>query len=400
MKKTLVCPLCKQTNLIHIFSKKSLPKYNLVRYYDRESALKTLKREVAFYFCKDCLFAFNAAFNASEMDYAVDYESSRASSEYFNKYLNQVFQRLEKTFSITGKTIVEVGCGDGQFLKKLREKYEFNGYGYDSNLNTDLVNQSANKQDLHFVQGCYKLNSLKTIPNLIVLRHILEHQKNPYLFFDTMLPKIKTDDAVNIYIEVPAWEWIIDNNWIFALCYEHCSYYSQFSIKKVMNSYNYATKKTLFGFGNEYLQYYGSLKKSQSLVKDNKALRQYVIKKSLKFGYLIPHTLDSLRTYLDGFLDKAVLWGAAGKGTVFLNTLNIDYKRLSYVIDSNPNRHGTYIPGTGQQVVAPEFLKKLKPEYILLTNSAYRNEIISQIKKLNLKAQLVPIDEFLKELIK
>lgn len=391
----VACPVCGSENLLPLFSKESMPIYTLQRHFDRDSALNARKGKVAFYFCRACLFAFNAAFDELEMDYSVDYESSRSHSKYFDNYLDKVCKDLDSVFSVSNKTIVEVGCGDGQFLKKLREKYEFEGYGFDPSLASNRIEQY---RDLEFIRAYYNYGCLNIFPDIIIFRHILEHQKNPHSFFDTIIPKTKTNNKVSIYIEVPAWEWIIDNNSIYAFAYEHCSYYSKYSIGYTLRSRNFHPKKISFTFNNEYLQYYGvnfSVPKTLKCIEAKS--RETIIEKSKLFKNNLQVFLEELKKQLSSILANAVLWGAAGKGTGLLNLLDTNYDQLKYVVDSNPARHNTYIPRTGQQVVSPEFLKELKPRYILITNHNYYDEIRSQILKLGLHADIISIDKLLKD---
>lgn len=391
----IVCPVCGSKKLLALFSKESMPRYNLEQHYDRDSALTARIGKVAFYFCQACLFAFNAAFDELEMDYAVDYESSRSHSKYFDNYLDKVCKDLGGVFNVANKTIVEIGCGDGHFLRKLRGNYEFKGYGFDPSLNTNKIEQS---RDLEFIKGYYSYGSLNISPDIIILRHILEHQKNPHSFFNQITPKTQTNDPLSIYIEVPAWEWIIDNNSIYALSYEHCSYYSKYSIEYALRTHNFYPQNISFTFDNEYLQYYGVNLPVPKTVKYAEAKsKKAIIEKSELFRFKIRAFLEELKKQVSGISDDTVLWGAGGKGTTLLNLLDINYNQLKYVVDSNPARHNTYIPRTGQQVVSPEFLKELKPEHILITNHNYYDEIRSQILKLGLPANIISIDKLLKD---
>lgn len=61
---------------------------------------------------------------------------------------------------------------------------------------------------------------------------------------------------------------------------------------------------------------------------------------------------------------RIVLWGAGAKGVTFLNTQKAG-RQIEYVVDINPRKQGMYVAGTGQRIVAPEFLSKYRPETIL-----------------------------------
>ena len=68
------------------------------------------------------------------------------------------------------------------------------------------------------------------------------------------------------------------------------------------------------------------------------------------------------------------MWGAGSKGVTFLNMIDSRYQ-IEYVIDINPRKHGKYIPGTGQKIVSPEFLREYIPDIVIVMNLIYENEI-------------------------
>jgi hypothetical protein len=87
---------------------------------------------------------------------------------------------------------------------------------------------------------------------------------------------------------------------------------------------------------------------------------------------------------------QAVVWGGGSKGVTFLNTLQIQYQ-IEYVVDVNPHKHGKYVAGTGQMIVAPEHLIKYRPDIIIVMNPIYLEEIARYVKQMNLSTELMPI---------
>jgi len=90
---------------------------------------------------------------------------------------------------------------------------------------------------------------------------------------------------------------------------------------------------------------------------------------------------------MEGRGQLAVVWGAGSKGVSFLNALKD--LQIEYVVDINPRKQGMYIPGTGQQIVRPEFLRDYQPDVIVVMNPVYRREIRKLTKKLGLTAKLI-----------
>ena len=71
-----------------------------------------------------------------------------------------------------------------------------------------------------------------------------------------------------------------------------------------------------------------------------------------------------------------MIWGAGTKGVTFLNA--VGESGIEYAVDLNPRKHLSFIPGTGQQVVSPSFLREYRPDVVLVMNPIYRDEIEDQ----------------------
>ncbi|MBI2812017.1 MAG: methyltransferase domain-containing protein [Candidatus Melainabacteria bacterium] len=85
------------------------------------------------------------------------------------------------------------------------------------------------------------------------------------------------------------------------------------------------------------------------------------------------------------------VWGAAAKGSTFLNQLALTTDVISNVIDINPRKQGNYIAGTGQLICAPEFLQTNERDVIYVMNPNYEDEIRQQLNAMNLSPELVVI---------
>ena len=102
------------------------------------------------------------------------------------------------------------------------------------------------------------------------------------------------------------------------------------------------------------------------------------------------NNLNTWKKYLENAKKngrRVVLWGGGSKGVAFLTTLNI-LDEVEYVVDINPKKNGTYMAGTGQKVVAPEFLKQYKPDIVIVMNPIYCNEIQETLDKIGIIAEL------------
>ena len=62
---------------------------------------------------------------------------------------------------------------------------------------------------------------------------------------------------------------------------------------------------------------------------------------------------------------KIIGFGAAAKGNTFLNYCGIGKEYIDFVVDSNPEKQGMYLPGTRIPIVGLEKIEEYKPDYIV-----------------------------------
>ena len=99
-------------------------------------------------------------------------------------------------------------------------------------------------------------------------------------------------------------------------------------------------------------------------------------------GYLRAMKGDGLRV---------VLWGGGSKAVAFLTALGLG-DEIACAVDINPRKAGTYLAGTGHQVVAPESLSAVAPDVVIVMNPVYTGEIRDELRRLGLSPRLVPLD--------
>ncbi|MCK4729496.1 MAG: hypothetical protein KAT27_11265, partial [Desulfobacterales bacterium] len=98
------------------------------------------------------------------------------------------------------------------------------------------------------------------------------------------------------------------------------------------------------------------------------------------------HELERMRTQNH----RAVVWGAGSKGVTFLNTLKVQ-DQIEYIVDISPAKQGMHVSGTGQKIVPPEFLRKYRPDTIIVMNPIYIKEIQSLAKNMNVDSKFMVV---------
>ena len=98
------------------------------------------------------------------------------------------------------------------------------------------------------------------------------------------------------------------------------------------------------------------------------------------FGAAVNSTGDEfIHKWTNGYWGNTCFFGAAAKGCVFLNALNLNIHTVGemVVIDDTPEKQGLFIPGTGFQVVDRSVLPKYDTVIILAHN--FRHHIAESL---------------------
>ena len=312
----------------------------------------------------------NAAFEIDRIDYSQGYENSQVHSDKFQRHMSSVLQLLKNNFP-KGSRVVEVGCGKGDFLEMVVEDGYFQIRGFDASYS------GSNKK----IEQKYLNESDSIDADLIVLRHVLEHIKNP-LSFLKMLRHIFGDTY--IYIEVPCFDWIRKNQTFFDITYEHVNYFSQLSLKKLFEK----TSSQHGVFFEEQYQYV--IAGLQALNPDFEKIYNSVNWKSVSMEQLFPNLVNCIDKYENLAKGRSIfVWGAATKGCLFLAHCAKQNKiidKVKFAIDQNPKKIGKYLAGSLVRIGSKEefFAEVRLDDLLIIANPAYRREIEAEIVKANI----------------
>nr|MBP9503044.1 hypothetical protein [Promineifilum sp.] len=80
--------------------------------------------------------------------------------------------------------------------------------------------------------------------------------------------------------------------------------------------------------------------------------------------------------------------GGGSKGVAFLTTLGQTLADIACAVDINPIKTGTFMAGTGQEIVAPLFLKTYRPDVVIIMNPVYREEISRDLEAMGLSPEI------------
>jgi hypothetical protein len=297
---------------------------------------------------------YNSAFDASLLEYDADYQNEQGHSAAFRRHLDEIAVLIKRHFD--GRSLIEVGCGKGLFLEKLRS-LGFRITGLDPTYEGD--NPDIRRE--------YFSPSLGMRADGLVLRHVLEHVADPYAFLCQL--RDANGGSGRIYIEVPCLDWIAQHHAWFDLFYEHVNYFRLTDFSRFFAHVHEAGHT----FGGQYL----------AVVAELASLRTPSSQPAERFD--LPADFMSSVTRSAGQLHelrregqrRAAVWGGASKGVIFALFMERADAAVDFVIDMNPAKQGRYIAATGLRVHAPEeALPHMRPgDDIYVMNRNYLAEI-------------------------
>lgn len=375
------CPACgtNQTNIIYALE--MLPVHSVRLLHSREEALQFPGGSMELAHCPACGFIFNSAYQPELQDYSAEYESTQAYSPTFNAFAQKLAENLIQRYDLHNKEIIEIGCGQGEFLSLLSELGKNHGIGFDPAFDQQRAAVSKNA-NVEIIPDYYSEKYTHIAADFVCCKMTLEHIRDVADFIGTVRRSIGNRPGTTVFFQVPDVARVLNEVAFWDIYYEHCSYFSLGSIARLFRSQSFEVENLWRGYGDQYLMIEARPADGPTTARLPEENDLEAIQKNVAaFQKRIPEVLNFWQKTVQDAVSqgqKVVLWGSGSKGVAFLTTLGL-CDSIEYTVDINPNKHGTYMAGTGQKVVAPEFMATYRPDLVILMNPLYEQEVREEL---------------------
>jgi hypothetical protein len=349
-----ISPLTKNSNTKVLFTQQPLPIFQNKVFDSMEEAKKMSKLAVKLIQCLDTGFVFNGDFNMDILEYDEKYQNEQSNSAFFQQHLEMVYDLLKSKGLLDGK-VLEIGSGKGYFMDLLLARgIDITGIDPTYEGDSELVIKDYYSEKYEYLKA-----------DLIILRHTLEHIPQP-LDFLQMIARSNNFKGY-IYIEIPTFDWIVKNNAVEDIFYEHCNYFEPLTFRPLFEDV-----EIKYLFDGQYLGIIANLSSIREQINPVEKILDF----DLKFEDKIIKYKDLLMKH-----NNLAIWGAGAKGSSFLNLVDPNMEYVKCVVDINPKKQGKYIGGTGHPIINYIDLDKFNVDTILIMNPNY----LSEIEKLTTK---------------
>jgi SAM-dependent methyltransferase len=386
----VTCLLCGATGVEVFFAVEGVPALAARLWRSREEARSCPRGNIQLAYCTTCGLIFNAAFCAELVAAYDDYENSLHFSGVFQGYAEGLARRLVERYGLFRKTVVEIGCGAGEFLEEICRQGENRGYGFD--VARQPGKGGVGPGDVIFLQGDFSEAHGALAPDLICCRQVLEHVERPFTLVERARLALAAGAGGIAYFEVPnATRTFTESTW--DIIYEHRSHFTSRSLAFLFALAGFDIIDLREKYEGQFLGVEARL--AVGLGGNTEMASSPAgcgVGPAVLSGFpqAYARRLGRVRETLERALVKGmrvVLWGAGARAVSLLNAIG-DEDLVPLVVDVNPRKHGRFLPGTGHQVLAPNALQEWQPDMILLVNPIYSAEVGRMAAGLGLSAAI------------
>jgi hypothetical protein len=397
MPHTSSCPNCLQESVEIFYTVDPVPVHSVMLVPTREEALHFPAGKIALGFCNVCGFIGNTAFDESKMNYSPKCEETQGFSTTFQSFHRRLARDLIERYSLRGKSILEIGCGKGEFISMLCAMGGNRGVGFDP----AFVPQRRPEQGgdaVEFIQDFYSEKYTHIKADFIACKMTLEHIPDTQYFVSMVRRAIGDRFDTTVFFQVPDMSRVLKDVAFWDVYHEHCSYFTASALRNLFVMSGFEVVDVWTDYNDQYLMITARPAKQQcqavkALVPPSStevvAVRNFAVEAQRRVR-LWQEAVYRVRE--EG--QHVVIWGSGSKGVTFLSALGarVDEEGIEYAVDKNPYRKGFFMPGTGQEIVEPAFLAAYQPEVVIAMNSIYVAEIGADLRRSGVTAIVLPIE--------
>ena len=378
---TAACPCCAQADIETLLRTPEMPVNSCVLRWSEQDSRSFPKKRMDLVGCPVCGFFWNATFQEDLLLYDADYESTQMHSGVFREYLQRTAREWLASLENEPHSILEVGCGQGEFLAALAEITAADLLGFDPSFRSDSGTTAK-------VIAEYLPTAPTSKFDLVITRMTLEHIGRPQDFLQNLSGWV-TDDGTLI-TQVPNAERIMAGQQVCELFYEHVNYFTTSSLLHALERAGFHDNQVSITYEEQHLTVF-----SRRTGLDGKRAAS----ETTSMGTVLPTSLERFISYWNQTLqEKAAsgreiwIWGTGSRATTFLSFVHAP-ESLCGAIDINPLREGSFILGTSCMTFLPKALQGRRDLSIVVMNSIYKDEISAILSAISAEAELLLVND-------
>lgn len=323
--------------------------------------------------CPRCTHVWNHAFRYETVPYEKNPNRMFNQGGFWKGHLARTRDDLLNCLP-EAPTVIEIGCGEGHFVRGLAEARSGKGrfVGFDPNAS------AVTGVGLEFYCRLFAplVDMAEFAPDAVVTRHLLEHLTAPAELLEQLAwGAAAIDKRCYLFAEAPCIDRVFATGRLSDFYYEHVSHFTTESFRTLMTRAGDLTQLN-HGYNGEVVY----------------ALVRLGVPAAVRERAQIAHAFllraDASRARIRAQLDalaqcggKIAIWGGTGKAAAFIHQFGVDARRFPLVVDSDAGKVGTFVPGTAQEIVHRDSLKGMTVDAIIIPAQWRALDIVAEMER-------------------
>jgi SAM-dependent methyltransferase len=281
--------------------------------------------------------------------------------------------------------IIDVGCGEGHFVRGLAEAS--NGKGRFIGFDPNSAAETGRGVEFYF-RYFEPLKDMATFtPDVVVMRHVLEHLTDPAAFVEQLAWGAATlNKPVWFFSEMPCIDRVFATKRLADFFYEHPSHFTTPSFRTLMQRAGEVIELA-HGYDGEVVYALVQLKVAETDKKHAAA--------AMAFATQAVQSQATIRQQLTELVvsgQRVAIWGGTGKAAAFMHQFHANATRFPLVVDSDPEKSGTFVPGSGQEIVFRDILKNEPVDVVIIPTQWRAKDIVAEMQREGITAKQILIE--------
>lgn len=282
-------------------------------------------------------------------------------------------------------TIVEIGCGEGHFVRGLAASR--NGMGRFVGFDPNASPETGLGVEFHARLFDPLRDMADFAPDAVIVRHVLEHLSEPAALLEPLAWAAGAQSKPSwLFAETPCIDRVFATGRLADFFYEHVSHFTTDSFRTLLSR---AGEIVDLAHGYEGEVVYALVRLGVAPVLRNRA------EAALAFARHADRSRSTIRAQLDALASseaKVAIWGGTGKAAAFMHQFGVDARRFPLVVDSDPDKAGTYVPGTAQRIVFRDELKSAPIDVVIIPTQWRARDIVAEMERERIRPGTILIE--------
>lgn len=388
------CRICNSKNLVKYFDFGNMP---LVDSFIGAGEEGDIRVPLEVMYCEECsLSQLSVVVNPKLLFSNYLYHSSVSNT--FKQHCSLMARDLKHLFKSLNPgrklTCIDIASNDGCLLKEFKkEGYQVLGVEPAANLcalaENDGIPSISHFWDMHSAHEA--VNRMGKV-DVITATNVFAHVDDLHQFLNAIHYTL-SDQGVFV-IEFPYMRHLIHNNEFDTIYHEHLSY---FLVKPLLALFPQHHLRIVnlseFEIHGGTIRVYVVKDSNNTIIPHNDTIQKYILmEEKERLHTLEPYInleknaqqikMDLLKTLKEIKAARMSIagFGASAKGNTFINYCHLDKDDIPFIVDDTKQKQGLLYAGTRIPIVPNEWLKKEKPDYVLILVWNFSREIMEKYK--------------------